>query len=323
MLKNRQFLLLPLLALVLAACSGRNGLAAGICDSATFIDHVSLDVPVEEGSRLMPGTHFTKTWRVTNAGDCTWDTEYALELTSGEAMNPSDKLSLAESVAPGETIDFSIRMTAPQEPGQYVAEWMLRNAQREPFGVGADGQQPLLVDINVADVPPGVVYDFTQIVCFAEWHSGLADFLPCESTANEEDMRIGYVTVNQAPALEHSSSGNPPVIEMKGNNQSGGWITGIFPAITIQPGDEFSATVGCFDSMQDCSVTFSVGYELSDGTTGSLGAWEEVYDTVATDILVDLSELAGKEASIILRVEENGGRSLEAVGFWMDARIQR
>ena len=38
---------------------------------------------------------------------------------------------------------------------------------------------------------------------------------------------------------------------------------------------------------------------------------------------VDLSDLAGQSPRLILRVEENGGRSLHAIGYWQDARIER
>lgn len=306
------------LMLVLAACAS---LSLGRrCDAAQFVEHVIVDVPVQEGTLVMPGMQFTKTWRVTNTGDCLWTSEYALVIVGGDAMGAPEEAALPQEAAPGESVDVSVAMTAPDTAGMQRSEWMLRNAEGELFGVGPEGDDPLRVELEVAELPVGVVYDFTRVHCLAPWHSGLATFLPCDDIPDEESERIGYLRLNADPALEGSTGGNSPVIEVKPNN--GGWIAGFFPPIAIQEGDTFVSTVGCMDGNDDCSVLFQLDYELEDGSRGRLGEWPEVFDDAANEFRVDLTELAGQRITLILMVSENGGRSLEAVGFWLDPRIE-
>lgn len=308
---------------LLAACAGLSGTFGGRCESAQFVDHVIVDVPVELGTTVMPGTQFTKTWRVQNDGDCTWSGETSLVLVDGDAMGGPSEVALGSELAPGETLDIAIELTAPERAGVQRGEWMLRNAEGELFGVGAEGDAPLVAELQVAELPVGVAYAFDQVHCLAQWHTDIATFLPCEGEDDEEGQRIGYVRLAVDPALEGSSRNNPTVIEVKPNNQDGGWMRGFFPAITIEDGDRFLATVGCMDDLPDCSILFSLEYELADGSVGTLGEWAERFDEETTDIEVDLSALAGEDARLVLVLEENGGRTLQAVGFWMNARIER
>jgi hypothetical protein len=110
---------------------------------------------------------------------------------------------------------------------------------------------------------------------------------------------------------------------MKANNQAEGWIAGYFPSIELEEGDRFASTIGCLDHKNDCSIRFSLEIETADGEIHALASWTENYDDVSQDIEVDLSEFAGLESSLILKLEENGGRSLDAIGYWLNARILR
>ena len=321
---SKMIILAVLSLLFLVACNATIAGTAPVCNAALFIDHVIVDVPVELGSTLMPGVEFTKTWRLQNEGTCTWDEGYALVLLEGDSIGAPDEISLGSAVASGESLDISVTMAAPETPGTYSGEWMLRNAEGEFFGVGADNQKPLLAEIVVPELPEGVVYDFNQMVCMAEWHSGLAEFLPCEGDPQDDgDIRIGYVYLAEDAALEHRTANTQPSIVVKPNNQPGGWIAGFFPAAPIQAGDEFVATIGCLDHNPDCSLLFHLDYELPDGRAGSLSSFPEEFNEIASEIRVDLSELAGEQPRLILRVEEAGGRSLQAIGFWLDAQVIR
>jgi hypothetical protein len=319
-MKSR-YLTLAIFVTLLAACSGASLGAA--CDEAQFIEHVIYDVPVQQGTLVMPGTHFTKGWQVRNAGTCDWSTEYSLLQTSGPELGEEQAVPLHDPIAAGTTSDILVRLTAPSDPGTYTAEWMLQNAAGELFGVGPGGDRPLTMEIVVADLPAPIVYDFAQAVCLAEWHSARAEFLPCEGLDDEQGIQDGYVRLNSDPALEGSTRGNPPVIEVKPNNQTGGWIAGYFPPTTIREGDHFLATIGCLDDNPGCEIIFRLEYESANGDSGVLAEWFEFSDEVVTEVEKSLSDLAGQEVRLILVVQENDGRSLEAKGFWLNARIER
>jgi hypothetical protein len=319
---KKHILVIAFLGFLLASCSGAS--ISATCDSAQFVDHVILDVPVQDGTVVMPGTIFTKTWEIMNDGSCEWTMDYAFVHTSGTALGATDVVvNLPNAVTSGQVVDMSVPMLAPSNPGTYTSEWMLRNAQGELFGVGPQGDRSLSIEVVVPELPTGVVYDFNQVVCLAQWHSNRATFLSCDGLDDEEGLLNGFVRLNTDPALEASSRDNPVVIEMKPNNQQGGWLAGFFPPITIEEGDHFLATVGCMDGYADCSVLFQLDYELADGTHQTLAENAQVFDNLPGEMDVDLSSLAGQNVTLVLVVRENGGASREALGYWENARVEQ
>jgi hypothetical protein len=113
------------------------------CDAAAFVR----DVTVDDGTKMSPGQAFTKTWRLRNAGTCTWSADYELVFVSGDRMNGPASQKLSTNVAPGQEIDISVNLTAPTSPAKYTGNWMLRNVSGANFGV--EGGSPFWVIIEV------------------------------------------------------------------------------------------------------------------------------------------------------------------------------
>lgn len=112
------------------------------------------DVTVPDMTRLEAGKAFDKVWRLRNAGTCTWTPAYDLVFVSGQRMGAPESQVLARSVAPGETVDVSVRLRAPVDDGLYFGRWMLRNDEDVLFGLGASGNAPFWAQILVG--PLGV-----------------------------------------------------------------------------------------------------------------------------------------------------------------------
>jgi uncharacterized protein YkwD len=93
------------------------------------------DMSVPDGSVFMPGDAFTKTWRIRNAGSCTWK-DYTLVFQDGDRMNAPDPFPLAGEVRPGDTVDISLSLTAPLKPGTYHSDWLLATPDGRIFGLG-------------------------------------------------------------------------------------------------------------------------------------------------------------------------------------------
>ncbi len=96
------------------------------CYAMTFIS----DITIPDGMIITPGTKFTKTWRVRNDGNCTWDQSYYVVLDQGDPMTTVTKFPLTKTVFPGETYDISIDMTAPETDGFYSGYWHIAT----PYG---------------------------------------------------------------------------------------------------------------------------------------------------------------------------------------------
>ena len=116
-----------------------------VCDRGDFVE----DVSIEDGTQMVPGESFTKTWRLKNSGTCTWTTSYAVVFDHDNLMGAQSVVTLPKSVAPGETVDVSVAMTAPTTPGKYVGYWMLRNEQGTVFGLGTGANKSFYVEIEV------------------------------------------------------------------------------------------------------------------------------------------------------------------------------
>jgi len=309
-------------AILLISCSSSSSAENTECNQAIFVDHVILDVPVDEGTLLMPGMQFTKTWRLINSGDCEWNQSYSLVFISGEQLSNEDEILFSVNVSQSESLDISVIMMAPEIPGRYKGEWKIKTDDGQIFGVGTNGDSPLRVEIEVAQLANSVRYEFDQVHCLAQWHSGLASFLPCQGLADETDIVQGYVRLNTDPALEGSSTNNFQVLEVKSNNQSKNWIAGFFPGIVIAEGDHFTATIGCMDLLESCAIHFYFEIVIEGGDPQRLASWTEFYDDDVAQVDVDLSEFAGTRVNFVLRMEEEGsGRSLESIGFWQYPRI--
>lgn len=122
------------------------GCAFDACIRAEFVR----DVTIPDGSFISPGKAFTKTWRIRNAGSCTWTTDFALVYVSGTALGSVQAVRLPHAVAPGKYVDISVTMVAPTSAGAFKSNWMLRSAGGQLFGVGCSGQVPVWASIITA-----------------------------------------------------------------------------------------------------------------------------------------------------------------------------
>ena len=115
------------------------------CDWAFFVK----DVSIPDGTVLAPGETFTKIWRLKNRGTCTWTSDYMLVFSSGSQMGGKAEVTFPGNVAPGQTVDVSVLLTAPSVSGSYSGYWMLRNSSGTLFGIGDKASTPFYVDIQV------------------------------------------------------------------------------------------------------------------------------------------------------------------------------
>jgi len=115
-------------------------------DKAEFIK----DVTVADNSVYMPGAVIEKTWRLRNSGTCAWTPQYALVFIGGDSMNAPSEIPLDTYVDPGSMVNLTVSFTAPAQDGQYQSQWMIRSADASRFGIGKDGNQPLVVRITVS-----------------------------------------------------------------------------------------------------------------------------------------------------------------------------
>jgi hypothetical protein len=111
------------------ATLGSSGGVVSTCDNSVYIS----DVTIPDNTAVTPGQAFTKTWRVSNNGTCTWSTAYQIILISGDGMS-GKATPIGQSVAPGQSADISVAMVAPSTTGTIQGTWRLQNDKSQPFG---------------------------------------------------------------------------------------------------------------------------------------------------------------------------------------------
>ena len=198
---KRKVLSMVLLGVMLLGQNVPYALAATTCDQAQFIS----DITIPDGAGVAPGASFTKTWRFTNAGTCTWTTSYAVVQVGGDAMGAPSSVSLPVNVAPGQMLDISVNLTAPSSAGHYKSLWKFVNASGVQFGIGDSASDAFWVDINVISTN-AVIYDFVANAPYAKWKSGTG-YLPFPGASG--DYR-GYSYVIDKPHLEDDSYDSLP-----------------------------------------------------------------------------------------------------------------
>jgi hypothetical protein len=100
------------------------------CDNSVYLS----DVTIPDNTVVNPGQAFTKTWKVSNTGTCTWSATYQIILIAGDALG-GKSTPIGAVVAPGQSLDVSVAMVAPtNNSGTIQGTWRLQNDKSQPFG---------------------------------------------------------------------------------------------------------------------------------------------------------------------------------------------
>lgn len=282
------------------------------CDTAQFL----ADVTYPDGSIVPRNTTFVKIWRIRNVGTCTWTTSYAIVFSGGDGMGAPASVVMPGSVAPGQYIEIPVTLKSPGTDGKYRGYWKLRNASGGLFGIGDQADIAFWVDIRVTG-PSFVAYNFAENYCSADWSNGSGS-LPCPGANGDAN---GYVIRLNEPVMENGVKEDEPGLLTVPQDKNNGFISGQFPAITVQSGDRFRTIVNCQRDAAKCNVIFRLDYK-NDGVVKTFASWAEVYEGKYYPVDLDLGPLAGQTLKFILVVSANGGNNQD-YALWLNPHIVR
>jgi Ig-like domain from next to BRCA1 gene len=292
---------------------GTPGTPGAFCNAAKFIE----DVTIPDGTKINPGSGFTKTWRLENFGACTWTTDYKLVFVKGDQMSAPQEIPIPTVVKPGDKIDLSVNMIAPINPGEYESYWKLQDSSGQLFGTGTFAENSIWAIIEVKEIKSGLVFDFVSSACSAKWVSS-SGTLTCPG--KEGDAK-GYVIPMTSAPLENRNE-NEPTLLTRPDEKDNGYITGTYPPFAVKDGDEFITDIGCLADSEKCNVEFRLDYRLPNGKVNNLGVWDEKFDGYLTSVRLDLSDIADKTVEFILTVSTNGSPSADNA-IWFVPQVQR
>eukprot|EP00850_Spirogloea_muscicola_P011379 SM000070S21345 [mRNA] locus=s70:590221:594000:+ [translate_table: standard] len=165
------------------------------------------DVTIFDGTEILPGTRFTKIWRLRNSSNTHWPEGTQLICIGGSKLGLTDAIALQvpkDGLVPGDELDASVDMVAPELPGRYVSHWRLMAPNGTRFGhrvwvliqvVSKDDPSPQVAQ-SVADAAGVVTQDSLQ---------GKTEELVTESTTTAPDV--------EKPAVEDAPSA-PSVVQI-------------------------------------------------------------------------------------------------------------
>jgi hypothetical protein len=88
---------------------------------------------VPDGTVLMPGRQFVKTWRFVNTGTTTWGDGYRFLRVGGQNLRAPASAEVPEC-PPGGSTDLTVGFVAPAGPGDYTSTWQLIDPAGTSFG---------------------------------------------------------------------------------------------------------------------------------------------------------------------------------------------
>ncbi|MBE3119559.1 MAG: hypothetical protein IMZ50_12505, partial [Candidatus Atribacteria bacterium] len=105
------------------------------CNLATF-NPATIDFTVPDNTLMAPNQVFSKTWRIRNAGTCSWNSSYLLLFDHGDGMGITSGYTqpLTGIVNPGQEVDLTVNLKAPAASGTYTGYWRLRDPGGVVFG---------------------------------------------------------------------------------------------------------------------------------------------------------------------------------------------
>ncbi|MFN2235951.1 MAG: NBR1-Ig-like domain-containing protein, partial [Anaerolineales bacterium] len=251
-----------------------------------------------------------------NVGTCTWTSAYHLVFDSGNQMGAPDSQQLTTgTVEPGQQIDVSVNLVAPDDPGKYRGNYKLQNANGIVFGID-QSSKPFWVEIRVPD-ESGVRFDFLSQAKNADWGSGVepVDF----ANPGHQDIayggpdtnEIGFVMIKDAVKLENRQTSGK-ILQTHPKWVDNGYIIGRYPAYKVGPGDYIKGQLG-FIALPDgtCGageVVYEIHYTIDGdlGTRTRLGRWPKECDGRLLSIELSLADLKGENVDFYLVVLADG-----------------
>jgi hypothetical protein len=279
-------------------------------------------VTIPDNTDFSPGATFTKTWRLKNSGVCAWNTSYVLVVDGKNTLNAPDSSAFtSKTIQPGETVDVSVDLRAPDLAGTYRTNFKLRSDGGEVFGIGSQNK-PFWAQIDVV-VAAGVTFDFNSRAKDAKWVSGTDNTIENDLTyGGATDDPNGTATVADGVKMETGATSGKVLLTIPKRTDDG-FIQGTYPDYLIQSGDRLKGRLGFAIPSGTCStgkLRFEIQYKAGDKTS-DLGEWNVTCDGKFTTIDIDLSSLKGQTVKFILIVRSDGA-FIENYAIWNSLGVQ-
>lgn len=294
-----------------AATTATSQPRSAVCDFAAFVG----DVTIPDGTMIPPNTPFTKTWSIKNIGTCTWTPEYQIVYDGGDLLGSPMAVPMVDrNVAPGETAQISMQMTAPNDNKLHWSYWKFRNPTGGVFGVvdaSTGEERPVWASIQI-----GNVYSFVDNMCLATWKTGGGTLLTCPGDPTSTGGAIYRMNNSQ---WEGDIIEDEPVLVLAPPAGADTTIVGQFPPVVVPTNNRLITRIGCLRDVPECSATVRITYSVDGGPEQPLYEGEQLYDESIDPIDIKLLNysLANKSVSFLFYVTAHGEGTNTKIFFFV------
>lgn len=283
------------------------------CNMATFVK----DVTIPDDTVFAPGATFTKTWRLKNVGTCPWTSGYALVFDHGDNMGAAAAIQLTSgTVAPGQTLDVSVGLTAPAAAGTYRGDWRLRDSGGVVFGLTTGNSFWVQIKVVAPTATPVVVLPPAITVVTLNSIAAESASVREGGTVHAELPNVGDTSTPEGSQafVSFDISGIPV----------GATVTEVKVAFSAYDtlGDPFGA-LGCLRMYAQSYQPINAGDYTAPGATNALVRWCNTGELDTVSVENDLknqlqSELGGTRLQLRLQFKDmhhNGDGNADMVRF--------
>lgn len=172
---------------------------------------------------------------------------------------------------------------------------------------------------TLTPVPGATVLDFVALLCNAQWMNGGQHLKACPNP--NSDHSGGYAVVID-PASESLAANTPVFMTTPATNGFAALFIR-YPALTVQTGDRFRATLRC-QSYAACDVEYALEYYDANGNYHSpFLSWNYKAGDPAIIVDVDLSSLAGQPVEFVLALRPKNNTPQQDNSLWIAPQIYR
>jgi hypothetical protein len=273
-------------------------------------------ITIPNGTVLPAETHFTKIWRIKNTGTCTWDNDFLFVYAGDDGFSAKISNPLPKVVRPGETMDMYLDMIAPPIAGDFNSRWALFDDDTDTlFGYGPD-DRAFRVNISVTTDFSGVIFNYVNQLCTAQWFNDNGRLLLCNEGFNNPR---GFAIKRQA-APDHDPTNPVNLLWTHPRMEVGGSIVGLYPYVRIPANSHLTGEIGCLEDNPNCNITMKLYYQIFGNAPELMIEYDEIADDQANVFDLNIDGLRNKYVSFHLYVVANAAPQ-QAAGYWLSTRI--
>ena len=109
------------------------------------VGHV-YDLNYPDGTYVDANMYFTKIWKISNIGTGTWPADTKVVSVDDNPLG-AGSYTIGQVVSPGQSVTIRLDLRSPETAGKYHAKFMLQLSDGTLFGIGANFDQPIWVEI--------------------------------------------------------------------------------------------------------------------------------------------------------------------------------